>query len=130
MIKKQPTKRYHLILDAVEVDDKYLIDKEFLKNFLEQTTKLVNMKILYGPIVVEGVPENPGLSAFCVIDYSHISIHTFTESKEIYLDVFSCSPFDYSKIENYIVEKFNLKPEQIFKSKPEYKQPGLISHIG
>ena len=120
-MKKQPTKRYHLILDAIEVNNKYLTNKEFLKTFLQEVVKLVNMNILYGPIVVEGVPENPGLSAFCIIDYSHISIHTFTETKEFYLDVFSCMPFDYSKIEKYLIKKFNLKPEQIFKIKPEYK---------
>jgi len=119
-MRKQPAKRYHLILDAVGVENKYLTDKEFLKKFLKEIVKLVNMNILYGPIAVEGVPENPGLSTFCIIDFSHISIHTFTETKEIYVDVFSCMPFDYSKIEKYLIKKFNLQPEQIFKAKPKY----------
>lgn len=120
---KKPTKRYHIILDAVEVEDKYLVDAEFLKRFLEEATALANMKILHGPVVVGGVLENPGLSAFCIIDFSHISVHTFTDSKEIYVDVFSCAPFDYTKVENHIIEKFNLKPEQVFITQPQKELP-------
>jgi S-adenosylmethionine decarboxylase len=120
MIKK-PSKRFHLILDAVEVKDKYLANKKFLVLFLKEAVRLVNMNILYGPIVAEGVPENPGLSAFCIIDYSHISIHTFTESNELYLDVFSCKPFNFLKLEKYMIEKFNLNTNQVFKAFPRYK---------
>jgi len=39
------------------------------------------MKILFGPKVINGVDENHGLTAFCVIDFSHISIHTLTKTK-------------------------------------------------
>jgi S-adenosylmethionine/arginine decarboxylase-like enzyme len=120
MIKK-PSRRFHLVLDAVDVEDKYLTDKKFLEEFLKEATRLVDMSILYGPIVVDGVPENPGLSAFCIIDYSHISIHTFTETKEFYLDIFSCASFDFFKLENFMLEKFKIKPEQVFKTIPKYQ---------
>lgn len=121
-MNKQPTKRYHLILDAIDVKVEYLTDKDFLEEFLKEASALVDMKILYGPIVAEGVPENPGLSAFCIIDYSHISIHTFTETKEFYLDIFSCKPFDFSKLENFMLGKFKIAPEQVFKTIPEYQK--------
>lgn len=109
-------------MDAVKVSQGYLDNEDFLKTILKEVSKLIEMKIIYGPVVVKGCKENPGLSVFCIIDYSHISIHTFTKDKEFCFDIFSCKPFSYSKVEKYLTKKLNLKKEQIFKSIPEYEK--------
>lgn len=75
----------------------------------KEITKMLGMSILKGPVAAMGIPENPGLSVFSIIDFSHISIHTFTETNEFYLDIFSCKPFDYEKLEAYIKQVFKLK---------------------
>jgi S-adenosylmethionine decarboxylase len=119
-MKRKPNLRHHLIVDVVNVDFDKLNEKNFLIEIIYKIVELINMKILFGPKIIKGVEENPGLSAFCVIDFSHISIHTFTKSNEFYLDIFSCKPFNKNKVIQYIKKVLNVKNNQIFIAQPKY----------
>lgn len=121
-MKNRPfiSKRFHFILDARDCDLFLSSDKFFLTGLVKKIVKLIDMKILKGPVIARSIPENPGLSVFAIIDYSHISIHTFTDSKEFCLDVFSCKPLGYKKLENYVKKTFGLKDRQVFKSVVKY----------
>lgn len=116
------SRRFHFILDAFNCDVRLLSDRVFLEELVRQITKLLDMKILKGPECAEGIPINPGLSVFAIIDFSHISIHTFTNSKEFCLDIFSCKYFDYKVLEEFIKHKFKLKNSQLYKSIVRYDQ--------
>ncbi len=120
MKKRFISKRFHLIMDAFNCDIALLCDKKFLTELVRKIAKMLDMKILKGPEVAKGMPINPGLTVFAIIDFSHISIHTFTASKEFCLDIFSCKPFDYKKLENCVRSAFKLKNGQIFKSIVKY----------
>lgn len=116
MVKRIPNaQRFHLIIDAFDCDPTLLNDEKFLVDLIHKITKNVGMNILKGPVWAKGIPENPGLSVFAIIDYSHISIHTFTNSGEFSLDIFSCKSFDYSKAEELVRESFNLTDAQVSK---------------
>jgi len=112
--------RFHFIIDASNCDRALLSNEAFLTDLIKKIAKLINMKIIKGPEVAKGMPLNPGFSVFAIIDFSHISIHTFTKSKEFCLDVFSCKPFNYKKLEEYIKRVFKLKKKQILKSVVKY----------
>ena len=72
------------------------------------------MKILSGPNLVRDYDkDNLGISAFEIIDASHISIHTFTKTREAYIDIFSCRKFDYAKIRKYLFRKLKVKTSQV-----------------
>ena len=71
------------------------------------------MKVLYKPVVVEGVDYNPGFSGFCLIDFSHISIHTFLKTGEICVDIFSCKPYNPERVKNYLLKVFAPKRKDI-----------------
>lgn len=114
--KKFNPKRFRLIIDAFDCHISLLSNKNFLIELVKKIAKMIDMKIIKGPEFAEGIPENPGLSVFAIIDFSHISIHTFTNSKEFSLDIFSCKPFDYEKVENCIKKAFKIKGKQISKS--------------
>ncbi len=101
-------RRFHIIVDAYNCNEQILDDRQNLETVLRDLVNLCAMKILYGPIILEGVPINPGLTGFCILDFSHISIHTFTKEKEICIDVFSCKKYDYEKVKKYVMDKFNL----------------------
>lgn len=105
------SKRFHLIIDGWNCNPVVLDDKEKLEQALKDLVDLCGMKILHGPVVSTGVSENPGLTGFVTIDFSHISIHTFTKTKEICIDVFSCKQFDYEKIKSYVKKTFNLEDQ-------------------
>ena len=89
-------RRYHHIFDLAKCRAS-IGDPEMIRQFIHKMVKTVNMKILAGPLVVEGIPENPGYTAIVIVDFSHISIHTFTNTNEALIDVFSCKQYDREK---------------------------------
>lgn len=103
-------KRYHIICDLVKCNEK-IKDSESIREFLEGLVKILNMSILEGPIMAEGVPEDPGVSGVVIIDFSHISIHTFTKYKEALIDVFSCREFNRDIVLDYCMNFFGTTKE-------------------
>ncbi len=98
--------RFHIIIDLKNVSSSKLSGKESLEEFLKRLPEAIGMKVLYGPVVVEGVPQNPGLSGFVIIDYSHISIHSFTDSNQALVDIFSCKEYSQEVAERLVLDFF------------------------
>jgi S-adenosylmethionine/arginine decarboxylase-like enzyme len=107
------SRRFHIFIDAENVDPKYLDDDKALVVFTECLADLIEMKIIDGPRVVQGQPYNPGLTVKTVIDFSSIDIHTFTDTGEFCLDIFSCKKFDYKLALEYVKDCFDLKDKDI-----------------
>lgn len=102
----------HIILDF-ESEKKYLNNKSFLLRTLIALPKKINMKILKGPIIVEGT-KRPGYTGFVIIEESHISIHTFTDKLTANIDIFSCKDLDVKKVVEYIKKKFRARNTKIY----------------
>ena len=96
----------HLIIDGILL---HSVDMDVGRRILSELPALIGMKILAGPYVVEGVPENPGWTGFVIIDKSHISIHTFYEGNGVSVDVFSCKTFDEEVVVRYLKEHLPFK---------------------
>lgn len=105
------TKRYHIIYDLkncpIDINKKNLIAM-----FIRGIAKIIDMKIIKGPVVAVGQPYNPGISGFAIIDFSHISVHTFTKYNEILIDIFSCKNFDKEKARDYCLDFFKVGNRQ------------------
>lgn len=123
------SRRYHIIIDAYNCQPNHLSDKGKIDKAIRDITKLCGMGLLHGPVVLEGVPQNPGVTGFAIIDFSHISIHTFTNAKEICVDIFSCKPFDYEKVKNYVQKAFALDGEYIKYIEVEYPRKPELREI-
>jgi S-adenosylmethionine decarboxylase len=111
--------RYHIIIDLNNVPDQSLDDDQGLESFLSELPGLIDMKILKGPEIMRGIPENPGLTGFVIIDFSHISAHTFTNSKEVLVDIFSCKPYDQdtaiqATLNHFKVNRENAKIKEVY----------------
>ena len=106
------TKRYHIIIDLTGISKEVANDTNGLTNFLKEFPLVIGMHVLKGPLVTDGIPENPGLSGFVIIDYSHISIHTFTKSNEALVDIFSCKPYEQEKAKEAVLGYFKVLSEQ------------------
>lgn len=114
------SRRYHIILDAYNCRKEHLSDTGKIDKAIRDIAKLCGMTLLHGPVVLEGVPENPGVTGFAIIDFSHISVHTFTRDKEMCVDIFSCKPFNYEKVSNYVKSAFDLDERYIKYIEVEY----------
>jgi S-adenosylmethionine/arginine decarboxylase-like enzyme len=126
-MEEPPARRFHLILDVVKVENKKLNNQKFIKDLIKNIARIIKMRIIFGPKVIKGSIENPGLTVFSIIDFSHISIHTFTKHNEFYLDIFSCKPFDEMKVIDYVKKKFEVSSSQIFIAKPKYIKKKNVS---
>lgn len=100
--------RFHVIYDVSQVSHHILVDEEALDSFLKRLPALIGMSILKGPEIVIGTPDNPGITGFVIINFSHISIHTFTVHKQALVDIFSCKPYSKITAENAVLEYFNV----------------------
>lgn len=104
-----PAGRFHIIIDILDItSEERLNHKQGLHQFLLKLPGLIGMSVLDGPLVTNGIPENPGLSGFVLIDFSHISIHTFTEYNQALVDIFSCKPFDQNKAKEAVLDYFQV----------------------
>ena len=67
----------------------------------------IGMNVLYGPKAIYSEKEgNRGLTAFAIIDTSHIALHSWDEESPgmIQLDVYSCAEFEKDTIFNSLKE--------------------------
>jgi S-adenosylmethionine decarboxylase len=103
--------RYHIIVDLSNLPHSPLEDVEGMQMFLQRLPGLIGMSILHGPVVKVGIPENPGITGFVIIDYSHISAHTFTKYSEVLVDIFSCKPYDQEAALQATVDHFQATKE-------------------
>lgn len=94
----------HLLIDAYGC--KRLGDASFLLDTISELVRLIGMKFLVPPIVVQGSPHLPGLSCFCIIETSHIAIHTFIDEDKVAIDVYSCKAFDPGIAYDYLKLRF------------------------
>jgi S-adenosylmethionine/arginine decarboxylase-like enzyme len=69
----------------------------------------------YGePIIAKfGSGDKTGYTLVQLIETSNISAHFADETQEIYLDVFSCKPYEASVVENLLVKYFNVRTVRI-----------------
>ena len=102
----------HLLVNAT-FEKTPFTNIDFTKSWIRQLVKEINMEILYAPRAVRcDKKDNEGISAFCLITTSHISLHSCEESDPnlVQLDIYSCKYFDKDVVLKYIS---NLKPKSL-----------------
>ena len=89
----------HLLIRA-EVK-KPLVNKNHAIKYLRKMIKAINMKAMYGPTASYcKMPGNKGLTAFAIIETSHIAMHIWDEPSPalLQLDVYTCSEMNPEQV--------------------------------
>lgn len=119
------TRTHHIIFDGFGVNSKLLIDERFILNLLLEIPALIKMKIMAGPNIIRDYnKQHEGITGFAIVNFSHISMHTFSKTQEIYVDVFSCKPFDSKKVQNYLRRKLHPKHMERLEVKYPWEREG------
>ena len=101
---------YHAIMDAAGCDHEKITSYDNIYNFAKQLVKDIDM-VAYGEpqIVNFGSGDKAGYTLVQLIETSNICAHFVNENDTMYLDVFSCKPFDENIVENLLVQYFDAK---------------------
>lgn len=99
----------HLTINA-KIKKSKEIPKERAESFVKELLKVADMKTL-GPLIWSDAADLdfPGQSFVQMITTSHCSLHFFSDSGEIYFDLYSCKDFDPKKVIGVINSYFGLK---------------------
>ena len=84
-------------------------DIDYLKGWMEDFIKFINMKVMLGPYVAYcDKPGNRGITAISVIETSHIAMHVWDEPVPalMQLDIYSCSEFNPYLISDKLKKDF------------------------
>ena len=99
----------HLMMRVSNVHNRAaLSDGESINRFLIELVHELDMNVLAGPMVTQeaGEPQRAGYSGVIILYESHAAIHTYSNLGEAFLDVFSCKPYDVSRVEGVMNRYF------------------------
>ncbi|MGB9680999.1 MAG: S-adenosylmethionine decarboxylase [Minisyncoccia bacterium] len=107
----------HLVIDVLTKKPDKLSDKKFTRKFFKIIIKEIEMKAVL-PIILYQFPSlikikrnikgrkgkkgKGGITAFCILEESHISCHSWPEENYIAYDIYSCRNFDEKKVINLL----------------------------
>jgi S-adenosylmethionine decarboxylase len=102
----------HVTIDGFGGDREKLASEELVRELLDRYPGEIGMTKISEPHVRTYIGEKPedwGVSGFVLIAESHITIHTFVEHGQVWVDIFSCKEFDATKAILDIKRAFGLK---------------------
>ncbi len=99
----------HLMLDLNDCNQTILDDLDACFRLLSELPTIVGMIAITQPYVFRynaSIPEDAGITGVVIIAESHISLHTYPKKKFVFVDLFSCKPFDVEKAKKHIIRFF------------------------
>lgn len=103
---------YHLILDCHACDVPSIQSKETVYNWIKNLVKDIDMEPIGEPRIeytAAEFPDKAGFTAIQVIVTSSIVAHFVDSTGDVYIDVFSCKPFDNDTVIASINQAFQPK---------------------
>jgi S-adenosylmethionine decarboxylase len=100
---------YHLILDCGGCDPIKMADYDRVDAWIRKLVKDIDMQPIGEPRIEYTAAEfldKAGFTVVQVIVTSSIVAHFVDNTGQIYLDVFSCKPFDQKIVEDSMLETF------------------------
>jgi S-adenosylmethionine decarboxylase len=103
---------YHLILDCHACHVPSIQSKENVYNWITGLVRAIDMEPIGEPRIeytAAEFPDKAGFTAIQVIVTSSIVAHFVDSTGDVYIDVFSCKPFDNNTVIQTIQESFSPK---------------------
>ncbi len=100
----------HLVVNAKIGPDFKELTREKTQEFVDELMRITDMKPL-GPLNWSDAVDLdfPGQSFVQMITTSHCSLHYFSDTREIYFDLYSCKKFEPERVIGLLDRYFDLK---------------------
>jgi S-adenosylmethionine decarboxylase len=101
----------HVAVDGYTAAVEKLTNPEYVRKFLAEFPASIGMTRITEPMVITyhaPKQEDWGVTGVVIIAESHISIHTFPDRNLVFMDVFSCMPFNVDLTLRRLRESFDL----------------------
>lgn len=100
---------YHALITLYDCDLYKIRSKECITNWIFRLCKLINMKMFGEPVVVHFGSDEcvQGYSAFQLIETSSITAHFVEASNTVFIDIFSCKPYDVHQTYEFCKQWFD-----------------------
>jgi len=119
---------YHLLLDCAKCTPSKIRNKHLIETFATNLVRKIDM-VAYGAPQVQhfGSGNKGGYTLVQLIETSNITAHFVEETDDIYLDVFSCKPFNPRDVEDLVQDTFRpASKNRIFLTRQAvYQENGL-----
>ncbi|MDT7876010.1 adenosylmethionine decarboxylase [Sulfolobaceae archaeon RB850M] len=104
----------HVFGNLYDIDERILVDKEYLEKLVLDAVKIANMKLVEIKSWSFGGKKG-GVSVIALVEESHIALHTWNEYKYATLDVYTCGENSNPQSAfEYIVSQLKPKRYQMF----------------
>lgn len=101
---------YHLILDCYDANLDQMKSKSNVEQFAKTLVERIDMKAYGEPQVIHfGEGDKEGFTLVQLIETSNICAHFANETRNFYLDVFSCKPYEIDTVIEVVNEFFSPK---------------------
>jgi S-adenosylmethionine/arginine decarboxylase-like enzyme len=112
-MKKNPVDYWgqHLVANAKMCDMLKVRDPDYISSFIQHLVREIDMTPYGAPQLVHFADntDKAGWTAIQLIETSNIIAHFLDGNGDLYLDVFSCKPFEPLIVVNALVEYFSPK---------------------
>jgi S-adenosylmethionine decarboxylase len=110
----------HLMLDLNDCNSAILDDLEACFRLLNELPEKIGMTKITQPYVFRYsglIPEDEGITGVTIIAESHISLHTYPKKNFVFVDIFSCKPFDVEGARDHVIQFFQSKSPSVHTQK-------------
>lgn len=100
------------MLDLSDCNPEILDDLNACFRLLSELPDKIGMHKITQPYVFRydaPIPEEQGITGVTIIAESHISLHTYPQKRFVFVDLFSCKPFDVNAARDYVIQYFQSK---------------------
>lgn len=95
----------HLMIDG---RSKGIITEDIAVRLIHEITSMIKMRLIGGPWSIDYAGQPPGVSAVAIFAESSITVHAFSGSLVVNVDVFSCKNFDVPKVVGIVASRLGI----------------------
>ncbi len=107
------SKGHHVIIDLEGLERNKCVDSGIWEQAFALLSALMKATVISRHIHVFQPPFAPGLTAFFLLDASHLSVHTYADEGKAAIDLFSCTNFEDTMVVKELLKSLEIDQKSV-----------------